>query len=69
MAVDYLSAMQRVEQRLQVGREKKDEVVKVQVSKPITQLEMAELEAEELPDIASQLCEVQARKLATNAMK
>lgn len=63
VAEDYFSAMQRVEERLEIlppkTEEKKDEDVKVQmVFQLIQQLETPELELEERLDIASQLREV-----------
>ncbi|MDO9301300.1 MAG: hypothetical protein Q7T89_07950 [Anaerolineales bacterium] len=62
VAEDYFTAMQRVEQRLQIGGEKKDEVVKVQeqtqVFQLIRRLELPELCLEERLSLAGQLREV-----------
>ncbi len=62
VAEDYFAAMQRVEQRLQIGEEKKVEVVKVQeqmqLFQLIEQLEMPELCVKDRLGIASQLREV-----------
>jgi site-specific recombinase XerD len=62
VADDYFAAMQRVEQRLQIGEEKKDEVVKVQepekVLQLIEQLELPELCLEARLDITLQLREL-----------
>jgi hypothetical protein len=63
VADDYFAAMQRVEQRLQVGEEKKQyEIVKVQEPEKliqlIEQLELPELCLEERLDITLQLREL-----------
>ena len=60
VAEDYFAAMQRVEQRLQIGEEKREyEVVKVQEPEKIIQLierlELPELCLEERLDISFQL--------------
>jgi site-specific recombinase XerD len=57
VADDYFTAMQRVEQRLEIVPEIKDEVVKVQVVQLIQRLELPELCFEERLGIASQLRE------------
>lgn len=61
VAEDYFSAMQRVEQRMQIDKGKKDEVVKAQEPKKliqlIEQLELPELCLEERLVIAFQLRE------------
>ncbi len=61
VADDYFHAMQRIEQRLQIGEVKQDEVVKVQVTQLIQQLETPELCLEERLEIASQLRQVLGR--------
>ena len=59
VAEDYFAAMERVEQRLQIGEEKKDEVVKVQepakLFQLIERLEVPELCFQERLDISFQL--------------
>ncbi len=66
VADDYFSAMERVEQRLQLGEEEKSEVVKVQMAHStgsgqvfqlIQKLEMPELCFEERLSLAGQLRE------------
>jgi len=60
VAEDYFAAMERVEQRLEIGEEKKNEVVKVRpnVLQLTEQLEMPELCLEERVGVANDLREV-----------
>jgi len=56
VAEDYFAAMQRVEERLETGEQKNDEVVKVQeVFQLIQRLEIPELCFEERVNIVCQL--------------